>query len=449
MKEFELPSNLDAERTILGAILLDNHAHAEAAEKLEAEDFFLDSHRRIFLRMGELIDNTRAVDIVTLAEEHGRHKEIESIGGVAYLAGLTEGLPRKPVIEEYIRIVKDKSLLRRLMLISSSAIARANEQRDSAVDVLESLSEQIYQVSEAGISSPLQTFGDFVRSAYSSIDDVFKHSAKSLGLKSGIRELDDLTCGFQRKDLIILAARPSVGKTSVALNFAAHAAVDLDQTVAFFSLEMPKVALLHRLVAQRSPVTLSEMREGNWNSLTNRYAMEALDLIVPAPIYIDDQKGQTIQKMQSKAARIKSQTGHLDLVIIDQLNHVKPPAGSEKYGNRRIDIGFLTRALKGMADALDVPVMVLHQLSRENEKRDEKRPRLSDLRESGDVEQDADLVIFPHRDSYYSKTTDEAESRKAEFIVAKQRQGPVGTVQCEYIREHGLWRNVEAKTSSW
>ena len=441
--EAGLPANLDAERTILGAILLDNAAHAEAAEKLQSDDFSLDSHRRIFLRMSELMVARRAVDIVTLANELSRYKEVESVGGVAYLASLTEGLPRRPVIEEYIRIVKDKSLLRKLMGISSRAIARAADQSESALDVLDFAMDQMQMAAEQGVSSPLQSFGAFVEKSFSSVDAVFKQSARSQGLASGLKELDALTCGFQRKDLIILAARPSLGKTSVALNFAGHAAIDLDQTVAFFSLEMSKEPLLHRLVSQRSAVTLTEIREGIWTQVNSRYAQEALAVIGPAPLYIDDQKGQTVQRMQSKAARLKSQTGHLDLVIIDQLNHIKPPAGSEKYGNRRIDIGFMTRALKAMADQLDVPVMVLHQLSRETEKRDDKRPRLSDLRESGDVEQDADLVIFPHRESYYSKTTDEKETRKAEMIVAKQRNGPTGTANCEYIKEHGVWR-VEA-----
>ena len=444
-----LPANIDAERTVLGAVLLDNAAHTEAAEVLKSEDFSLDSHRRIFLRMSELMDQHRAVDIVTLANELTRRKEIEAVGGVAYLASLTEGLPRRPVISDYVAIVREKSQLRRLMGICSSAIARAADQSDTALDVLTDAETQIQQISEQGIVSPLQNFGDFVGGAYSSPDDVFRHSARSLGLPSGLKELDELTCGFQRKDLIIVAARPSLGKTAVAVSFAKKAAIELDQTVAIFSLEMSKTAILHRLVSACSTVTLTEIREGRWTDVTRRYATDAMGQIVDAPLYIDDQKGQTVQKMQAKAQRLKIITGHLDLVIIDQLNHVLPPKGSEKYAQRRVDIGFVTRALKGMADTLDVPVMVLHQLSRENEKRDDKRPRLSDLRESGDVEQDADLVLFPHRDSYYGKSQNDTEKLAAEMIIAKQRQGPLGTAHCEFIGERGVWRDKEEKLSLW
>ncbi len=449
MTDNQLPASIDSERTIIGAILLDNAAYIESSEKLEVDDFALDSHRHIFQRMTELMEAHRPVDIVTLADTLTKHEEIESIGGVAYLASLTEGLPRRPVISDYIRIVKDKALLRKVMVISSAAIARAADQGESAQDILETVGEQIQQAQEQGITSPLQTFGAFIERSYPSVDAVFRHSARSLGLPSGLRQLDALTCGFQRKDLIILAARPSLGKTAVAVSIAKHDAIELDRTVAFFSLEMTKEAILYRMVSACSTVTLSEIREGRWSEVNRRYALEAMEQIVAAPLYIDDQKGQTIQKMQAKAARLKSQTGHLDLVIIDQLNHIKPPAGSERYSNRRIEIGLMTRALKGMADALDAPVMVLHQLNRETEKHDEKRPRLSDLKESGDIEQDADVVILPHRESYYTKTDDEKANRKAEMIVAKQRQGPTGIAYCEFLADRGVWQDEEDREPQW
>ncbi|MGA7885250.1 MAG: replicative DNA helicase [Acidobacteriaceae bacterium] len=444
-----LPSNPHAERTILGAILLDNAAHAEAAEVLKPDDFSLDAHRRIFLRMGELIDSGRAVDIVTLSNELSRYKEVEAVGGVAYLASLTEGLPWRPIIEDYIRIVKDKSQLRRLMSICSAAIARAADQTEDATGVIEWAGDNLQQMSEQGIVSPLQTFGDFVGAAYPSVDEVFRHSARSLGLPSGLKELDALTCGFQRKQVIIVAARPGMGKTSFGLSVAAHAALDLDRTVAFFSLEMRKESLLQRLVAMRSTVSLSEIRDGKWSDASKRYALEAMSEIVSAPLYIDAEKGLTPRKMQSKAARLKAQTGHLDLVVIDQLNHIQAPAGAEKYFQRRVETGFVTRALGAIADALDVPVIVLHQLNRENEKRDDKRPRLSDLRESGSVEEDADLVLFPHRPGYYDPKADDKERRKAEIIVAKQREGPSGVARCEYLAEQTLFRDEEEKASLW
>ena len=444
-----LPANVDAERTILGAILLDASAFSEAGEKLEADDFSLDSHRRIFLRMSELMGKQHAVDIVTLAHALSRHKEVEAIGGVAYLASLTEGLPRRPVIGEYIAIVKDKALLRKLMGISSMAIARAADQSDSAQDVLGFAMEQMQAAAEQGISSPLQSFGTFVEKQYPSIDAVFKHSARSQGLPSGLKELDLLTCGFQRKELIVVAARPAMGKTAAGLKFCAHASIDLDQTSALFSMEMRTEAIFHRLISMRSTVSLQDIREEQWTDTNKRYALDAMSEIVGAPLYIDDQAGQSVQKIRAKAARLKSQTGHLDLIVIDQLNYIALPVDSKKYGNRSQDLGFITRGLKGMAVELDVPVVVLHQLSRANEKRDDREPRLSDLRDSGEIEQDADVVIFPHRPSYYDAKADDKETLKAVMILAKQRQGPTGRAECEYVAEQTQFRNVEVKASLW
>ena len=447
-----LPSNTDAERTILGAILLDNKSFMEASEKLEACEFSLESHARIFLRMSELMAASRSVDIVTLANELSKHKEVETIGGVAYLASLTEGLPRRPVIEEYIRIVKDKSLLRKLMRISSMAIARAADQSDSAMDIIGAVSEQIQQAAEQGISSPLQTFDSFVSQAYPSIDAFFRQSARSLGLPSGIKELDALTCGFQRKDLIILAARPSMGKSDLAITLGAHAAIELDQTVAFFSLEMSKQSVFHRLISQRSTVSRQDMREGRWTDTNKRYATEAMAEIVGAPFYIDDfdkEGAPTLHKMHGKAARLKANTGHLDLIIIDLLGKIKPPDEGKRYGNRSFDLGLITAGLKWTAKSLDVPVILLHHLSRETEKRDTKVPRLSDLRESGNIEQDADMVIFPHRPSYYEKSSSEKENRKAKIIVSKQRDGATGEAECEYLIDTGVWRDEEERESLW
>ena len=233
-----LPANVDAEKTILGAILLDNAAHAEAAEKLESDDFSLDSHRRIFLRMSELMDAQRAVDIVTLANELARYKEVDAVGGVAYLASLTEGLPRRPVIEEYIRIVKDKSMLRRLMLICSSAIARAADQSETAIGVLDETEAKLLEVSEKGLTQGFQSLHQIVEYSFGSIDNLYKQSREVTGLATGFTELDRMTSGLQKGELIIIAARPSMGKTALAINIAQNAAIRGQATVAVFSLEM-------------------------------------------------------------------------------------------------------------------------------------------------------------------------------------------------------------------
>jgi replicative DNA helicase len=442
-----LPANVDAERIVIAAVLIDNAYFTEASEKLDAEDFSLDSNRRIWLRISELMGKQKAVDEITLAAELRRHKELDGVGGSSYIAGLSEGMPRRPAIGDYVAELKDKGLLRKLMGISSMAIARAADQSDSAQDVLGFAMEQMQAASEQGISSPLQSFGTFVEKAYPSVDAVFKHSARSQGLPSGLKELDALTCGFQRKELIVIAARPAMGKTAAGLALCVHASINLDQTSALFSMEMRKEAILHRLVSMRSTVTLNDIREGRWTDTNKRYALDAMSDIVSAPLYIDDQAGQSIQKIRAKAARLKSQTGHLDLIVIDQLNYIALPVDSKKYGNRSQDLGFITRGLKGMAVELDVPVVVLHQLSRANEKRDDREPRLSDLRDSGEIEQDADVVIFPHRPSYYDAKADDKEKLKAVMILAKQRQGPTGRAECEYLAENTLFRNVEPKAS--
>src|SRR5580700_3264688 len=233
-----LPANIDAEKTILGAILLDNAAHSETAEKIEADDFSLDSHRRIFLRMTELMNSQRAVDIVTLAEELARYKEVESVGGVAYLASLTEGLPRRPVIEEYIRIVKDKSLLRRLMSICSQAIARAADQSETALEVLGAAEAQLLEVGEKGITHGLQPLDQIVANSFGSIDNLYKESREVTGLATDFTELDRMTSGLQKGELVIIAARPSMGKTAFAINIAENAAIKRNAIVAIFSLEM-------------------------------------------------------------------------------------------------------------------------------------------------------------------------------------------------------------------
>jgi len=257
-----LPANIDAEKTILGAILLDNAAHAEAAERLEAEDFSLDSHRRIFHRMSELMDAQRAVDIVTLANELAKYKEVESIGGVAYLAGLTEGLPRRPVIEEYIRIVKDKSLLRKLMAICSVAIARAADQSESAIEVLDRAEAQLLEVTQKGIAQGFQSLDQIVQNSFGTIDNLYKQSREVTGLATDFTDLDRMTSGLQKDELIIIAARPSMGKTAFAINIAQNAAVNHNAIVAVFSLEMSKESLLRRMLASQAWVDQRKLQTG-------------------------------------------------------------------------------------------------------------------------------------------------------------------------------------------
>jgi replicative DNA helicase len=445
-----MPANVEAEKTILGAILLDNAAHAEAAEKLDSEDFSLDSHRRIFLRMSELMNAQRAVDIVTLAHELALYKEVETVGGVAYLASLTEGLPRRPVIEEYIRIVKDKSLLRKLMGICSMAIARAADQSESALEVLGAAEAQLMEVSEKGITHGLESLDEIVQHSFGSIDNLYKQSREVTGLATDFTEFDRMTSGLQKGELIIIAARPSMGKTALAINIAQNAAVNHSAIVAVFSLEMSKESLLRRMLASQAWVDQRKLQTGFLGREDHGKLQNALGQLVEARMFIDDSAGISLAEMRAKARRLKQNNGGLDLVIVDYLQLMSatvPSSGKRSYENRTQEVSAISRGLKALSKELDVPVVALSQLSRASERRgDDKRPLLSDLRESGSIEQDADVVAFIHRDSYYNRDEEmsDADRAKSEIILAKQRNGPTGTVHLNFISRFTRFDNPDS-----
>ncbi len=445
-----LPANLDAEKTILGAILLDNAAHSEAAEILQPDDFSLDSHRRIFLRMSELMDSQRAVDIVTLAEELARNKEVEAVGGVAYLASLTEGLPRRPVIEEYIRIVRDKSLLRKLMAICSAAIARAADQAEPALDVLGAAESQLLEVTERGISQGLQPLDQIVANSFGSIDNLYKQSREITGLATDFTEFDRMTSGLQKGELIIIAARPSMGKTALAINVAQNAAVNHGAIVAVFSLEMSKESLLRRMLASQAWVDQRKLQTGFLGREDHDKLQNALGQLVDSRMFIDDSAGISLAEMRAKARRLRQNAKGLDLIVVDYLQLMSatlPSAGGKRYENRTQEVSAISRGLKALAKELDVPVVALSQLSRASERRgDDKRPMLSDLRESGSIEQDADVVAFIHREAYYNRDEEmsEADRAKSEVILAKQRNGPTGTVYLNFISRYTRFENPDS-----
>ena len=446
-----LPANVDAEKTILGAILLDNAAHSEAAEKIESDDFSLDSHRRIFLRMTELMDAQRAVDIVTLANELARYKERESVGGVAYLASLTEGLPRRPVIEEYIRIVKDKSLLRKLMLICSSAIARAADQGETALEVLGAAEAQLMEVSEKGLTGGFQSLDQIVQHSFGTIDNLYKQSREVTGLATDFTDFDRMTSGLQKGELIIIAARPSMGKTALAINIAQNAAINHQAIVAVFSLEMSKESLLRRMLASQAWVDQQKLQKGFLGREDHDKLTNALGQLVESRLFIDDTAGISLSEMRAKARRLQQNAGGLDLIVVDYLQLMTatlPSSGKKGYENRTQEVSAISRGLKAVSKELNVPVVALSQLSRASERRgDDKRPMLSDLRESGSIEQDADVVAFIHRESYYNRDEEqsEADRAKSEIILAKQRNGPTGTVHLNFISRFTRFDNPETE----
>src|SRR5277367_36359 len=445
-----LPASIDAERSILGAILLDNHSYNEAAEKLNADDFALDSHRRIFGRMAELIDAGRAVDIVTLAEELAKRKEVEAVGGVAYLASLTEGLPRRLSIEEYVRIVKDKSLLRQLINICSTAITRAADQGEEALEVLNAAESGLLEVTERGITRGFASIPEIVRNSFGTIDNLYKEGREVTGLATHFVDFDRMTSGLQASELIIIAARPSMGKTAWAINIAQNAAVQSGKVVAIFSLEMSKESLLRRMLASQALVDSQKIQKGFLLKEDREKLAVALEALTEAKIFIDDTPAISLTEMRAKARRLRQMQGGLDLVVIDYLQLMSATPGgaaSKRYENRTQEVSAISRGLKALAKELKVPVVALSQLSRASEQRGkDKRPMLSDLRESGSIEQDADVVAFIHRESYYNRDEngqpDPETEGKAEIIIAKQRNGPTGTVHLAYMSKCTRFENL-------
>jgi replicative DNA helicase len=427
-----LPANVEAERSILGAILLDNFAYNQAAEHLRTEDFSLDSHRRIYSRMVDLAESSRPIDMITLIEELDRHKDLQAIGDVAYVSSLVEGVPDRPSIEHYVKIVRDKALLRGLISAANTAIARAADQSDAAEDVLSDAEAAIFQLSEKRIGRGFMGVQEIVRESFGSVDALLQRGQRITGLATHYTDLDEMTSGLQRSDLVIIAARPSMGKTAFVMNIAENAAIEDQQVVGVFSLEMSREALLMRLLCSQARVDAHKMRTGSlWQDDTKK-VVRAMEQLAHAPIYIDDTPGISLSEMRAKARRLKQAQGKLDLIIVDYLQLMS--GGGKRFENRTQEVSAISRGLKALAKELSVPVIALSQLSRAPESRGgDHRPQLADLRESGSIEQDADLVMFIFREEVYKQDDPELHGR-AEIIIAKQRNGPIGKVRMAFLK---------------
>lgn len=427
-----LPANVEAERSILGAILLDNFAYNQAAEHLRTEDFSLDSHRRIYTRMVDLAESSRPIDMITLIEELERHKELQAIGDVGYVSSLIEGVPERPSIEHYVRIVRDKALLRGLISAANTAIARASDQADPAEEVLSDAEAAIFQLSEKRIGRGFMGVQEIVRESFGSVDALLQRGQRITGLATHYTDLDEMTSGLQRSDLVIIAARPSMGKTAFAMNIAENAAIEEQQVVGVFSLEMSREALLMRLLCSQARVDAHKMRTGSLWQDDMKKVVRAMEQLAHAPIYIDDTPGISVSEMRAKARRLKQSQGRLDLIIVDYLQLMS--GGGKRFENRTQEVSAISRGLKALAKELSVPVIALSQLSRAPESRGgDHRPQLADLRESGSIEQDADLVMFIFREEVYRQDDPELQGR-AEIIIAKQRNGPIGKIRMAFLK---------------
>ena len=441
-----LPANVEAERSILGAILLDNLAYNQAAEHLRPDDFSLDSHRRIYSRMVDLAESSRPIDMITLIEELERRKELEAIGDVGYVSGLVDGVPDRPSIEHYIRIVRDKALLRGLIHAANAAIAKAADQSDPAEDILNEAEATIFQLSEKRIGRGFIGVQEIIKEL-GGIDALLQRGQRITGLETYYSELDEKTSGLQPSDLVILAARPSMGKTSFAMNVAENAAIHGSKVVGVFSLEMSKEALLQRMLCSVARVDAHKFRTGSLWQDDTRKIQQAIEQLAHAPIFVDDTPGISISEMRAKARRLVQSQGKLDLLIVDYLQ-LMSGGGGRRYENRTQEVSAISRGLKGLAKELRVPVIALSQLSRAPETRGsgDHRPQLSDLRESGSIEQDADLVMFIFREEVYKPDDPELEGR-AEIIIAKQRNGPIGRINLAFIKRSTRFENMAHEDS--
>jgi replicative DNA helicase len=442
--ERPLPHNLEAERSILGAVLLDNHSLNAAVEKLRSEDFFLPQHRQIFQRMIQLAEHQQAIDVVTLMDDLARRGELDSAGGVAYLSQLADGLPRATNVEHYARIVKEKSVLRNLAFSAAAIQEQALAGGDDADVILDRAESTIFQIAEDRVRAGLIGVKELVRDNFERLERIFSEGRRITGLATGYPGLDNETAGLQPSELVILAARPSMGKTALALNIAENVAVRNREPVAVFSLEMSKESLLLRMLASEARVDAHKFRTGHmgrddWNKITR-----ALTSLGDAPLWIDDSASSTVLEMGAKARRLKRDRG-LSLMIVDYLQLVVP-TNTGRGTNRQEEVSGISRALKGLAKELKVPVVVLSQLTRAPE-REERKPQLSDLRESGAIEQDADVVLFINRPNFYKTDLPEEDRAKAELIIAKQRNGPTGNLNFVFLARHT--RFEEAAPDAW
>ena len=435
--ERSLPSSVDAERSLLGSILVNNENYYRIIESLRPEDFYLDAHRVIFRNMTALMENSRAIDLITLQDELLRNASLENAGGIGYLSGLLEGIPHLLNIEHYIEIVRDKSLLRQMISSASKMMADCFDQAEPADTILDKAEQTLFNLSEHRTKSGFVSVKEMEGDAQALLTRLYETKQMITGVPTGFTDLDRMTSGFQPGDLVILAARPSMGKTALALNFAEYVALKKEQPVGIFSLEMSRQQLLMRFLCAESLVDAHKVRTGYIGKDDFRQLIDALAAVTRAPLFIDDSSALTIMEMRAKARRLKAERG-LSLLIVDYLQLM---SGIGRVENRVQEISGISRGLKALAKELEIPVVALSQLSRAPEQRQgDHRPQLSDLRESGSIEQDADVVMFIFREEVYRP--DEENAGKADLIIAKQRNGPIGVVKLAFLRQFTKFENL-------
>jgi replicative DNA helicase len=434
------PQSVDAEQSVLGGILLDNTALDRLAEVLQADDFYREAHRKIFRGMRRLSERSEPVDLITLSEElRGRGGELADVGGAAYLAELAERVPTAANIMQYARIVRDKAILRGLITTSTAIAARGYEPGQDVKALVERAEQEIFAISDREVRPAFVRIDALLGDTFRKIDRLHDQRTPVTGVPTGFADLDKLTAGLQPSDLVVVGGRPSMGKTAFCLNIAEHAALRADCGVAVFSLEMSKEQLAMRMLCSEARVDLARVRTGHLTDREFRELAEAAARLSYASIYVDDTPAVSVLELRAKARRLyRDPEAKLRLIVVDYLQLMRSSEGKD---SREQEISEISRSLKALAKELNVPVVALSQLNRQVESRDRGKPRLADLRESGAIEQDADVIMFIYREEVYVEDSD--KQGVAEIIVAKQRNGPIGNVELTFLREYTRFENRE------
>lgn len=432
------PHNQEAEQSVIGAIFLEPQALITAAEILQYEDFYRVAHQKIFQTMNRLSDQGKPIDVVTVTEELSSKKELEDVGGLSYLTEIANSVPTAANIAHYARIVEEKALLRRLIRVATNIVEDGFTREDEVEALLSEAEKKMMEVSNRKNAGDFRHIKDVLVQTYDNIELLHARKGDITGVPTGFRDLDKITAGFQRNDLIIVAARPSVGKTAFALNVAQNVATKTEENVAIFSLEMGAEQLVMRMLCAEGNIDAQVLRTGALTAEDWRKLTMAMGSLSNAGIFIDDTPGIRINEIRSKCRRLKQEFG-LGMIMIDYLQLIVGSSNGKE--NRQQEVSEISRSLKSLARELQVPVIALSQLSRGVEQRQDKRPMMSDLRESGSIEQDADIVSFLYREDYYDKETE--NQNMIEIIIAKQRNGPTGTVTLAFVKEFNKFVNID------
>lgn len=433
------PQHIEAEQSVLGGILIENYAINKVMEILKPDDFYRESHRKIYEALIVLSERDEPADSITLTNELKINGHLDSVGGASYVASLIDLVPTAANIEYYAKIVKEKAILRKLIQTSTEIITQSYEDRGDVEGFLDEAERAIFDISENRVRPSFYPIKDVVKGSFKILERLYEKKELVTGVPSGFKDLDRMTAGFQPSDLIIVAGRPSMGKTAFCLNVAQYAAIEKKTPVAIFSLEMSKEQLAIRMLCSEAHVEGTRLRSGflsesDWPRLTI-----AAGNLSDAPIYIDDTAALSVLELRAKARRLKTERGGLGILIVDYLQLMK---GRARVESRQQEISEISRSLKALAKELNIPVIAVSQLSRKTEERTGNRPQLSDLRESGAIEQDADLILFIYRDEVYNRSEENPNRGKAEIIIGKQRNGPIGKIELAFLDKFTTFKEL-------